>query len=69
MKLKKTVLPLLFAASATALLSGCAGDSYNTYDNRSYQDREIDNAAHEAAQDAANSLSAQDIKNINNLKK
>ncbi len=69
MKLKKTLLPLLFAASATALLSGCAGGNYNAYDNRSYQDRELDNAAHEAAQDAANSLSAQDIKNIENMKK
>ena len=69
MRLKQTILTLLFTASAAALLSGCAGGSYDAYDNRSYQDREIDNAAHEAAQDAANSLSAQDIKNINNLKK
>ncbi len=69
MRLKQTTLKLLFTASAAALFSGCAGNSYNAYDNRSYQDKEIDNAAHKAAQDAANSLSAQDIKNINNLKK
>jgi len=67
--IKKKIVPtLLFAVTAAALFSGCAGDNYNTYDNRSYEDRKIDYAAQNAANDAAASLSAQDIKNINNLK-
>ena len=65
---KKIVSTLLFAGAAAALLGGCAGESYNTYDNRSYEERTLDNAAQQAANDAAASLSAQDIKNINNLK-
>jgi len=65
---KKIVPTLLLAGAAAALLVGCAGDNYNTYDNRSYEDRKIDYAAQRATNDAAASLSAQDIKNINNLK-
>jgi len=68
MPFKKTILSLLLAVSAAALFTGCAGDSYNAYDNRSYEDRKIDYAAQQAANDAAASLSAQDLKNINNLK-
>ncbi|HHO65645.1 MAG TPA: hypothetical protein ENJ71_03875 [Epsilonproteobacteria bacterium] len=68
MPFKKTILSLLLAVSATVLFTGCAGDSYNAYDNRSYEDRKIDYAAQNAVNDAAASLSAQDIKNINNLK-
>ena len=68
MPFKKMILSLSLAVTAASLLSGCAGDSYNTYNNRSYEDRKIDYAAQQAANDAASSLSAQDIKNINNLK-
>ena len=68
MLLKRILPPLSLAATAAVLLSGCAGDSYNTYDNRSYEERKIDYAAQRAANDAASSLSAQDLKNINNLK-
>ncbi len=69
MRLKKAIPALLFTASAAALLSGCAGGSYDTYDNRTYQEKKLDNAAQAAEHDAASLLSAQDIKNINNLKK
>jgi len=68
MIIKKTVPLLLIAGVSATLLSGCAGESYNTYDNRSYEEKKIDYAAQNAANDAASSLSAQDIKNINNLK-
>jgi len=68
MEIKKIVPTLFLAGTAAVLLGGCAGDSYNTYDNRSYEDRKIDYAAQNAVNDAAASLSAQDIKNINNLK-
>ena len=69
MRLKQTKLTLLYTASSVALLSGCASGSYDTYDNRSYQEKKLDNAAQAAEHDAAGALSAQDIKNINNLKR
>ncbi|SFZ98593.1 hypothetical protein MNB_SV-5-1576 [hydrothermal vent metagenome] len=65
---KKTILLSLIAITSATLLSGCAGDSYNMYDSRSYEDRKIDYTAQNAVNSAAASLSAQDIKNINNLK-
>jgi len=68
MTFKRIVLSLLLTATATVLITGCAGDSYNSYDNRSYSERQIDYAGQNAANDAAASLSAQDLKNINNLK-
>ena len=65
-------MALLTLGFASLLLSGCAGDNYNTehnsYDNRSSYDRKMDYVAQEAAYDAGSQLSAQDIKNINNLK-
>ena len=50
----------------TMLLSGCAEDNYNTGYN-SY-DRKVDYVAQDAMYEASSKLSAQDIKNINNLK-
>jgi len=56
----------------TMLLSGCAEDNYNTghnsYDKRSNYDRKVDYVAQDAMYEASSKLSAQDIKNINNLK-
>lgn len=65
---KRIVLSLLITGTAAALFTGCAGDSYNSYDNRSYSERQMDYTAQRAADNAVASLSAQDIKNINNLK-
>jgi len=65
---RKIIVLLSLSGSVSLLLSGCAGDSYNDYDNRSYEQRKMDYTAQRAADDAAASLSAQDIKNINNLK-
>ena len=54
------------------LLTGCAEDNYNSgynsYDTRSSYDRKMDSAAQDAMYDATKNLSAQDMKNINNLK-
>ena len=62
-------LIMIFAGFATiAILSACAGDSYNSYDKRSSYDRKIDYEAHKDVADASKMLSAQDIKNIENLK-
>ncbi len=49
---------------AMMMFAGCAESSYNyhSYDNKT------DRMAQEAMHDAASQLSAQDIKNINNLK-
>jgi len=68
MTFKRIVLPLFLTAIAAVLFTGCAGDNYNSYDNRSYEERKMDNAAQHAEHEAAASLSAQDLKNINNLK-
>ncbi len=70
--MNKTLFMLLTAGMFLMLLSGCAEDNYNagynSYDNRSSYDRKMDYVAQEAVNDAANQLSAQDIKNLNNLK-
>ena len=70
--MKKTVLTVIVAGMLTLIFSGCAGDNYNagynSYDNRSNYDRKMDNAAEDAMYEASSKLSAQDIKNINNLK-
>jgi len=68
----KTIFTIATVSMLTMMLSGCAQDNYNSgynsYDNRSYQDRKLDYAAQDAMNDATSKLSAQDIKNINNLK-
>ena len=70
--MRKNILAVISAGILSMLLSGCAGDNYdqgyNSYDNRSNYDRKMDNVVEDAAYDASRSLSAQDIKNINNLK-
>ena len=70
--MKKTLLLLMATGFTSLLLNGCAGDSYNSgynsYDNRSNYDRKMDYVAEDAVYDASNKLSAQDIKNLNNLK-
>jgi len=70
--MKKTVLTVIVAGMLTLIFSGCAEDNYNagynSYDNRSNYDRKMDNVAEDAMYDASSKLSAQDIKNINNLK-
>ena len=54
------------------LFSGCAKDNYNagynSYDNRSSYDRKMDYEVHKDAYEASKMLSAQDIKNIENMK-
>ena len=75
-KIYKTVSTLLFVGVLASIMSGCAEDNYNagynsydnSYDSRSNADRKLDYAAQDAAYDASSKLSAQDIKNINNLK-
>ena len=70
--MKKTILALIVAGMLTLIFSGCVEDNYNagynSYDNRSNYDRKMDNAAEDAMYEASSQLSAQDIKNINNLK-
>ncbi len=70
--MKKTVLTVIVAGVLTLIFSGCAEDNYNagynSYDNRSNYDRKMDNVAEDAMYEASSKLSAQDIKNINNLK-
>lgn len=66
---RMTILSLVVAA---VLFTGCAEDNYNagynSYDSRNNSDRKIDYVAQDAAYEASSKLSAQDIKNINNLK-
>ena len=70
--MNKTLFILLTVGAFLLLLNGCAEDNYNagynSYDNRSSYDRKMDYVAQEAVNDAASQLSAQDIKNLNNLK-
>ena len=70
--MKKTVLTATAVGMLAFIFSGCAEDNYNagynSYDNRSNYDRKMDNVAEDAMYDASSKLSAQDIKNINNLK-
>jgi len=64
----KNVLIYFSLALVTLLLSACAesnyNSGYNSYDNRSYSDKQIDNVIDEEM----NSLSAQDIAQLNKLK-
>ena len=63
---------IIATVGVLSILGGCAEDnynaSYNSYDNRSNYDRKMDYVAQDAVNDVASNLSAQDIKNINNLK-
>ena len=66
--MRKNVLIYLSLGIAIFLLSACAesnyNSGYNSYDNRSYSDKQIDNVIDEEM----NSLSAQDIAQLNKLK-
>ena len=41
---------------SAVLFTGCAGDDYGSYDNKSYEERKMDNAAQHAEQESATSL-------------
>jgi len=66
--MKKITFNLLLTVTASMFLIGCAGDNYsnnyNSYDNKSYNDRQIDNAI----SSEMNSLSDKDIAQLNKLK-
>ena len=68
----RNIIMIVSGFTMIAILSACAGDSYNSgynsYDNRSSYDRKIDYEAHKDVAEASKMLSAQDIKNIKNLK-
>ena len=70
--MKKTILTAVAAGMFAMILGGCAGDNYNpgynSYDNRSDNERKIDYAAQDEAYKISDNLSAQDVKNLNNLK-
>lgn len=63
-KMKKVVFYVAFILSTALFLAGCAGNDYNSYDNRSYNDRQVDNAI----ASEMNSLSDADIATLNKLK-
>jgi len=67
---KRSILTTI--AILAILLGGCAEDNYNSgynsYNNRSSYDRKMDNVARNAAYEVSNSLSAQEIQNLKNLK-
>jgi hypothetical protein len=70
--MKKMIMTCSVLGICSMLLSGCAGDNYNSgynsYDNRSSYDRKMDYEVHKDAYEASKMLSAQDIKNIENMK-
>lgn len=67
--MKKFLFLSFLTGSALLALSGCAESSYNSaYNNYNSYDNKMDRVAQSAANDAASQLSAQDIKNLNNLK-
>ena len=47
---------LLILGVPAILFTGCAGDDYGSYDNKSYEERKMDNAAQHAEQESATSL-------------
>jgi hypothetical protein len=61
---------MIFTVSGVCamLFSGCAGDNYNSYDNRSSYDRKMDHEVQKDVNEASKMLSAQDIKNIEKMK-
>lgn len=71
--MKKTMIIFTVAGALITFFNGCAGDNYNygynSYDNRSSYDRKMDYEVHKDVAEASKILSAQDIKNIENLKK
>ena len=70
--MKKTIMTFAVAGAFTTLFNGCAdnyNNGYNSYDNRSSYDRKMDYEAHKDVAEASKMLSAQDIKNIENMKK
>ena len=62
--MQKKLLAYLGVGAAIFLLSGCAESNYNSYDNRSYNEKKIDNVISEEM----NSLSDKDIAELNTLK-
>ena len=68
----RNTMMIVASFAMIAMLSACAGDSYNSgynsYDKRSSYDRKMDYEAHKDVAEASKMLSAQDIKNIENLK-
>ena len=66
--MNKTILTMAAAGMLTVLLSGCTGDNYepqyNSYDNRSNNEKQIDGAV----ASSMNSLSDKDIAQLNKLK-
>ncbi len=69
--MKRTISLVSTAALAVVLFAGCTQSNYNSgYNNyNSYNSyNKTDRMAEDAMHDAASQLSAQDIKNINNLK-
>lgn len=66
--MNKTIITIATTGILAMLFTGCAGDNYDPYDNRSSQDRKLDYVAQDAMYDATSKLSAQDMKNLNNLK-
>ncbi len=68
---KTLLLSTLTASFAIFALTGCAGSSYNgfnQYENQSSYDRQMDYEAHKDVAEASKMLSAQDIQNIQHLK-
>ena len=67
-KMTKTILTVVAAGIFTMILSGCAGDNYepqyNSYDDRSNNEKQIDGAI----ASEMNSLSDKDIAQLNKLK-
>jgi outer membrane lipoprotein SlyB len=65
LKMKKTTILFLFSILSSIILSGCAGDSYNSgYSYESQNDKKIDKVISEEM----NSLSDKDIAQLNKLK-
>jgi hypothetical protein len=66
--MKKTIMTFTVLGVCAMLFSGCAGDNYNSHDNRSSYDRKMDHEVQKDAYEASKMLSAQDIKNIEKMK-
>ena len=66
--MKKKIITFMAAGAMTMLFSGCAEDNYNSYNTQSSYDRKMEYEVHKDAAEASKMLSAQDIKNIENMK-
>ena len=65
--MEKRLLYIITAGITSLLLNACAGDDYSNnsyYDNRTYNEKQIDKVIHEEV----NSLSDADIAQLNTLK-